>query len=361
MRRLTLLLLILWMPPALAEPSRGCAADSPMPSGEHRLVMDDLSRRYLLDLPTPGSPTPAALVLALHGYTGSPEIIGAPTSQALVDHASENGYVLVRPASTTFDTTLNAATAKAMGFISDQSQWPDFPESRRTMAINSWNDLAASGSDGPAGQICLPDADTYPCPPECGECGPCVWATCHDDVGFIEALVAELDQGVCFDHSSVFVLGHSNGGMMAQALTCSLPDLFAGGASIKGQPEIGYACGNAEAPSFIQIAGAKDTTVPYDGSPASDGYLYESSYQSALTRAEALDCARGPREVPTGVEHPVSCRLWDQCQGDKRIADCVDPNGDHEWPGSDSHGQWGMELIWGFFSGAGVFHESQGD
>ena len=58
MRRLTLLLLILWMPPALAEPSRGCEADSPMPSGEHWLAVGDLSRRYLLDLPTPGCPYP---------------------------------------------------------------------------------------------------------------------------------------------------------------------------------------------------------------------------------------------------------------------------------------------------------------
>lgn len=360
MRFLLSLLLVLVSPAALAEPSAGCAGDAATPNGEHRLIMGDLVRRYLLDLPAARAGTPPALVLALHGYTGYPETIGDPTD-AVVDHARDNGYVLVRPAGTTFDANLNANTAKALGVIDNEAEWPDLAAAQRRTNISSWNDLAASRSDGPAGPTCLPDADTYPCPPECKECGPCVWGSCHDDVGFIRSLIEHLDRGVCFDNSRVFVLGHSNGGMMAQALTCNLPGVFAGGASIKGQPPVGYSCSDSRSPSFIQITGAEDTTVPHDGTPSSDGYLYATSHHSALARATALRCSRGPVQVEATVDHPLSCELWDQCESGKRIADCVDPDGGHEWPGGLPENQWGLDLIWGFFTADTVFDEPQND
>ena len=354
MHRLIALPLLLCSPIAFGEPSSGCSADVEPTSGEHLLAHDGLTRRYLLDPTDHDDGEPPSLLLALHGYTGSPEIIGAPTTQAFVAQATASRYVVVRPASTVFMTDLNADTARAMGYIDTESEWPQFPVAQRRVEVASWNDLAASRGEGPEGPICLPDADTYPCPPECGDCGPCVWASCHDDAGFIEALMLKLDEQVCFDRSRRFVLGHSNGGMLAQALTCELPNLFAGGASIKGQPGIGFACDNAQSPSFIQIAGAKDTTVPHDGVPAGDGFLYETSYRGALRRAKALECRSGPRQGMAQLNRPLDCTLWDRCNQGKRIADCVDPQGGHEWPGNGHQGHWGTDLIFRFWSGSEI-------
>ncbi len=353
-----LLLLFVWQS-IQAEPSDGCGSSESLTNGEHQLVVDDIPRRFLLDQPDSRRVHPPNLVLALHGYTGRPEIIGSPTAQEVVNTVMEMGWVLVRPASTVFETRLNAATAKALGVITNESQWPRVPKRQRVATVSSWNDLAASQSEGPAGPLCLADATVYPCPPECGECGPCVWGSCHDDVGFIKALIDELDRKVCFDRTRRYILGHSNGGMMAHAATCQLPSLFAGGASIKGQPEIGFACENPSAPSFIQVAGTQDQTVPVDGSVSSDGYLYESSMNSAAKRAEALQCLRGPLTGSARALPRVACDLWDACNDGKRVANCVDPVGGHEWPGDQVDGQWGLELILGFWDGAEVFRRAE--
>lgn len=338
-----------------AEPSDGCGASEPLAGGEHHLRVDGIARRFLLDRPGTDLHAPPPLVLALHGYTGRPEIIGSPTNQEVVDTVTQRGWVLVRPASTVFEAQLNPATAKALGVIRSESEWPKVPPHQRIATVSSWNDLASSQSEGPDGPLCLAEAETYPCPPECGECGPCVWGSCHDDVGFIQALIDELDRNVCFDRTRRFVLGHSNGGMMAHAVTCQRPDLFTGGASSKGQPERGFACDNPSAPSFIQITGAQDRTVPPDGSPSSDGYFYESSFSSAAKRAEALQCARGPENVKTDIAPGLNCTSWDGCSEGKRIVDCTDPRGGHEWPGDQEAGQWGLALILGFWEGAEVF------
>ena len=354
MKTLFLLLLLCAWQFAEAEPSDGCGTNQPIAKGEYQLEVDGIPRRFLIDPPATDIHTPPPLVLALHGYTGSPEIIGSPTTEEVVDTVTQMGWVLVRPASTIFETHLNPTTAKALGVIADESEWPQIPEHERVSTVSSWNDLAASQSEGPDGPLCLAEAETYPCPPECGECGPCVWGSCHDDVGFIHALIDELDQKVCFDRTRRFVLGHSNGGMMAHAVTCQLPSLFAGGASIKGQPERGFACDNPRAPSFIQIAGAQDQTVPADGSTSSDGYFYESSMHSAAKRAEALQCLQGPSTGEAKALPRVVCNLWDACNEGKRVADCVDPVGGHEWPGDQNEGQWGLELILGFWDGREV-------
>lgn len=355
MRRLIVLLLAAGIHLAAAEPSAGCGAEYQQSAGEYEMPWDDVPRRYLLDFPARTNTAPPPLVLALHGYTGSPEIIGSPTTAEVVNTVTEMGWVLVRPASTVFKAHLNPATARALGVIISESEWSQIPEHERTATVSSWNDLAASRGQGPAGPLCVAEAETYPCPPECGECGPCVWGSCHDDIGFIKALIDELDQKVCFDRTRRFVLGHSNGGMMAHALTCQMPSLFAGGASIKGQPERGFACDDPSAPSFIQIAGGQDQTVPPDGSVSSDGYFYESSINSASKRAEALKCVRGPSTGDAKALPRVACNLWDECDEGKRVADCVDPVGGHEWPGDQLEGQWGLELILGFWDGAEVF------
>lgn len=361
MLRIAALFLVIFAQTAIAEPSAGCASQAlSHSSGEYQIVHKGLERRYLLDLPAIERDGPPALLLALHGYTGSPEFIGAPTTEEFVSKASQAGYVLVRPASTVFTAQLNPSTAKTIGFIADESEWPELPESERRVEVASWNDLAGSKQEGPAGPICLPNADTYPCPPECGDCEACVWASCHDDVGFIQALVGHLDEQLCFDRSQRFVLGHSNGGMMAHALTCELPALFAGGASIKGQPEIGYACSNPASPPFIQITGAQDTTVPQDGGPASDGFLYETSHHSAEVRAQALECDTGAQMGLAKLDRPLDCTLWEECEAGRRVADCVDPQGGHEWPSHEPQGNWGIDLIFEFWKGSEIL-QTAGD
>ena len=124
-----------------AEPSAGCASNTTLDTGEHELLYDNLARRYLLDLPTV-SHKETPLLVALHGYTGSPESIGVPGTDEFVRTILDKGWMLVRPASTVFEATLNDKTAKAIGVITREADWPHVPDTDRTASIASWNDLA---------------------------------------------------------------------------------------------------------------------------------------------------------------------------------------------------------------------------
>src|SRR5262249_25657301 len=48
-----------------------------------------------------------------------------------------------------------------------------------------------------------------------------------DDVGFLRALVSEVETIANIDHSRVYATGHSNGASMVHRLACEAADLFA--------------------------------------------------------------------------------------------------------------------------------------
>ncbi len=190
---------------SMAEPSasRGCGAEPPAKPGTSAafgLTSGGLDREYRLHLPPSYvADRPMSLMLDFHGYTG--DAAGEEAYTGLSDHADEHGYIVVYPQGTAFR---------------DQSD----------RLITSWNDLAGSRPAGPEGPICAEGADFYPHPPECGEPTRCTWATCHDDVGFIEALLDHLEEALCLDLDRVYATGMSNGGMFVHRLGCELPERF---------------------------------------------------------------------------------------------------------------------------------------
>lgn len=91
-----------------------------------------------------------------------------------------------------------------------------------------------------------------------------------DDVGYLTSLVQEIESVYAIDPKRVFVLGHSNGGYMANRLACDRADVFAA--------VVSWAGGNWSDPSrcrpsapigYLQIHGTKDTEVPF--APTSGG------------------------------------------------------------------------------------------
>ncbi len=99
-------------------------------------------------------------------------------------HADKHGYVVAYPQATGFEVN--------------------------GMLITSWNDLGCNASPGPEGPICTDKAFDYPTPPECGGPSECGWCSCYDDVGFIAALLDELEASLCVDLDRVFATGISS-------------------------------------------------------------------------------------------------------------------------------------------------------
>ncbi len=304
--------------------SAGCGAIPPASPGQtvtRTLPHGGLQRSFRLHVPVGyDSAEPAPLVLSFHGYT-STALFNEVSTTGLSDHADQHVYIVVYPQSTAFTAPGSAQ-------------------------VTSWNDLSCNASPGPAGPTCSENADPYPCPPECGVCGDCNWCSCHDDLGFVEALLDELEDKLCIDRDRLYALGFSNGGMFAQRLGCALPERLAAVAPLHGFLARGLGCEPAASPVAVLLLGGRtDAIVPFDGSQSSDGYSYTPMDEVAGAFASAQGCDVSMARFPTSADghDGLACVEHPNCKTGAEVVRC-EWNGGHAYPSA-----WGNDLVWEFF------------
>jgi polyhydroxybutyrate depolymerase len=311
--------------------SAGCGKKAPLAPGDtevRTIQVDELEREYRLHLPIGYNPAdPSPLVLAFHGYTTTAFQLEKKYT-SFSRHADQNGYIMVYPQATSFE-------------VGD-------------MVITSWNDLACNASPGPEGSICTDEAVDYPTPPECGEPSECDWCSCYDDLGFVAALFDVLEAELCIDRNRVFAHGMSNGAMFVHRLGCVLSDRFAAIAPTAGTIAKGFNCapGSSAKISMINIYGTRDTTVPFDGTPSADGFLYTPTSQvmAAWASSDSQGCDAKESPYPTSKDgiQGFRCTQRANCMTGAEIVDCA-WDGGHDWPrkGDD---QFSIDVIWEFFA-----------
>jgi polyhydroxybutyrate depolymerase len=93
-----------------------------------------------------------------------------------------------------------------------------------------------------------------------------------DDVAFIASLTERLVAEGIADRKRIFIAGISNGGMMAFAVACARPDLFAGIGTISGgmPRHVFENCRLAKPMPLIMINGDADDVLPYAGGKVGD-------------------------------------------------------------------------------------------
>lgn len=250
----------------------------------------------------------------MHGYGGSATGTEAEVTNGLNKYAEEYGYVMVYPQGTWFMS--------------------DGPPGER-WEVTSWNHISDGFDKGPEGPICTPEATAYPCPPECGSCGKCGWTSCHDDVGFLKALLLRIASDLRVDPDRFYVSGFSNGAMMANRIACEASEMFAGVALVGGRIEPGFECMPTESIPLLQMNGGQDATVPFDGRVSDSGYFYASSSSTADHWNDGVACAaeRQPWSSSIIENETVQCTV--ACiNTDRESIDCLWPEGDHRWPGT---------------------------
>lgn len=172
-------------------------------SGERRIVelrAPDGPRRYLVDFPR-DAPGPRPLLLAFHGWGGSPSQLEGTTR--IAERGTSRGYVVVRP----------------FGYN------------------HSWN-----------GGTC---------------CG--LGSELHlDDVAFARAIVQQVSAAACVDPKRVYATGYSNGGFLSHRLGCEAADDFAAVGSVAGTMGIA-ACKPSRPVPVMHIHGAIDGIVRWGG------------------------------------------------------------------------------------------------
>ncbi|MGI9288583.1 MAG: alpha/beta hydrolase family esterase [Pseudomonadales bacterium] len=277
----------------------------------HRLQYDGLHREYLVYTPSTVEQRDLPLVMTLHGYSSTAS--GMAHYYGLARHAEQHRYILVIPQSSTF------------------------PANDSDEHVTSWNDLAANVEQDPDVPHCLPDHRVYPAPPaNCGEMSRCAWTACADDSGFLQQVLDEVLARHRVDSSRIYLLGISNGGMMAMRLACDKPWRFSAVASVIAQLAPGHACGPGSKLPLLHLIGGRDDTVRADGLPGSDGYIYSSAAETATTWARSLGCAAQAKPWQTKLSRSMGleCSAYKDCpEISTGVISCADSKEGHDWPG----------------------------
>lgn len=87
-----------------------------------------------------------------------------------------------------------------------------------------------------------------------------------DDVGYLRSVIEEIARRFAMDRKRVYVIGGSNGGVMAYRMACECADLVAGIASRAGPRALDFGfCQSSEPVNILHYHGTADTMVQYWG------------------------------------------------------------------------------------------------
>jgi polyhydroxybutyrate depolymerase len=157
--------------------------------------------------------------------------------------------------------------------------------------------------------------------------GPCCVADV-DDLGFVRALVSDVQATACIDASRIYAVGFLNGGGMAHQVGCQAADLFAAiapaGADLLAENVAD--CTPARPVTVIAFRGTADQRVPYEG-----GYSALVP-EMPLTFLGAEPTFRKWAEIDgcTGMPSPADangCSSYTDCNAGAEVVLCTEEGG----------------------------------
>jgi len=170
----------------------------------HTLTHDGLKRTFYLLDPTE-SPKPVPLILSLHGGGGDGEQ-ACSLAGGVQELAEREGFLVACPEG----------------------------------IENNWNDGRANDRN----RAHIEDID---------------------DVGFLRALIAQLEQTHNVDPDRIYVTGASNGGMMSLRMACEASDILAAAGAVIASLPADLSCEPEHPIPILLMNGTEDPLVPFDG------------------------------------------------------------------------------------------------
>ena len=121
-----------------------------------------------------------------------------------------------------------------------------------------------------------------------------------DDIGFIAAILAWIEQKYRVDRGRIFAAGISNGALMSERLGCDLADRIRGIAAVAGTmpADIAGHCAPAGSIAVLQIDGTDDPIMPYNGGKVAD-FGGRGEGGTVLSVQQTLDLWRRVNACPT--------------------------------------------------------------
>lgn len=269
------------------------------------LQQNGLSRRYRVHVPAGYTPDkPIAMLLSLHGGGGNMDYQADDRYYGLISKSDSAGFVAV---------------------------FPNGYSRLRSGKMATWN----------AGICCGAARDKG-----------------IDDVGFLRAVVRDMQSRMNIDPRRIFASGMSNGGMMSYRLACEMADTFKAIASVAGTDGT-LACAPSRAVSILHIHASDDDRVLYNGGSGSASASHADfvSVPDTIAKWVSLNaCNAGPTRVlqVTGAY----CEQYSPCREQTQVKLCVTETGGHSWPGGrkirggtlGSTAISATDLMWDFFN-----------
>ncbi|GAB1595301.1 extracellular catalytic domain type 1 short-chain-length polyhydroxyalkanoate depolymerase [Lysobacter claricitrinus] len=277
--------------------------------GDYRydIQHDGITRMYRVHVPRsyrPGHPT--ALLVALHGGGGDMDWQADDSKYGLITASEAHGFIAVFP-----------------------NGFSRMPGGR----LATWN----------AGRCCGAARDRR-----------------VDDVGFIRAVVDNVEHQVDVDRSRVYATGMSNGGLMAYRLACDAADVFRAIAPVAGTDNTTH-CTPSRPVSIAHFHARDDDHVLFDGGAGPDAFRDRSmvteftSVPATIEQWSRHDGCSTPARRVLSVPGAY-CELRAPCAGGAKVQLCVTETGAHSWPGGHkdrgepaSQAISANELMWRFF------------
>ncbi len=186
----------------------------------------------------------------------------------------------------------------------------------------------------------------YPAGVDCWNAGGILpgCTAADDDLGFLKAVVSDVESHACIDPKRVYATGISNGSIMAQYMGCQAADIFAAVGGVAGG--VGR-CSPSRPISVFYVHGTADQTVSY------------SSAQPNVTGWAGRDgCNTTPME--TYNQGSTRCVTYQDCDEGVEVEFCTVTGMGHCWPEDTNCGPGGgptygvtdfkaSPMMWEFF------------
>jgi len=186
-----------------------------------------------------------------------------------------------------------------------------------------------------------------------------------DDVGFVRAMLVQLQARMNVDPQRIFATGMSNGGMFSHRLACEMADTFRAIAAVAG-PDGTLSCSPARPISVLHIHAKNDTHVLFTGGAGKDAFRDQSKVANFVSVPETISrwtqrnhCMAPPTRV---LEVPGAyCEVYAGCADGVQVQLCATEQGAHSWPGVKvarsgnepaSQAINANDVMWDFFSTA---------
>lgn len=191
-----------------------------------------------------------------------------------------------------------------------------------------------------------------------------------DDVGYLLALLARVEQDYVIDPDRVYVTGASNGGMMTYRLACQAPERFAAAAAIIANLPLDLICEPERPIAIMMMNGSEDPLMPYGGGQVQFLGRELGAVRSAPETAQFWGKANGcqpPAEIreledtAPGDGTRIRLERYGDCESGSEVLFYTVVGGGHTWPGGPRYagerligpisqdGHMG-ELVWAFFA-----------